>query len=537
MRTTSYSKCCPADCLRLKHNRRAQQYPFVVLGRASPMDRVKEVATLTVALPETAPPAADPLQPTRADRYAQMAVLVVLLAAPALICLHSAVVNDPDIWWHLRAGEWIVRHHSIPQVDAFSSVNAGKAWPDYSWLYELLTFGLFERFGLMGIVGYSAAMVLAVTVALYHLVRRLQGDFSVLALLTFAGCFMMGHLFTPRPWLFTILFFVLEIDILMRVRRTGRLRELAWLPLIFLSWSNIHIQFIDGLVVLGIALVEAVATRKGIGEKTQLGIGPAAAALGASLVATLANPFGWHIYHVAYDLASQPGVLNKINELKAIPFRDMTDWSILAMTLISTAILSRARTLRIFESGLLAFAIFVGFRSQRDVWVIAAAVIAILASSLPARKAKAIQLPRFATVLAAMVAALIVLGGFRLMKLNNTKLETQVEATYPVKAVAAIQANGYPGPLFNDFNWGGYLIWSLRMPVSIDGRAAFYGDQAIDRSVATWGAETAWNTDPLLKQARIIIGPAKGSLIQVLRLDSAYRLVYEDKIAAVFIRR
>lgn len=466
-----------------------------------------------------------------------MAVLVVLFAAPALICLHSAVVNDPDIWWHLRAGEWLVQHHSIPRVDPFSSANAGRPWPDYSWLYELLTFGLFERFGLMGIVGYSAAMVLAVTAALYHLVRRLQGDFSVLALLTFAGCFMMGHLFTPRPWLFTILFFVLEIDILMRVRRTGRLRELAWLPLIFVLWSNIHIQFIDGLVVLAIALIEALATHKSVGEKTQLGVGPATAALGASLLATLANPFGWHIYRVAYDLASQPGVLNKINELKAVPFRDMTDWSILAMTLMSTAILSRARALRLFEIGLLAFAIYVGFRSQRDVWVIAVATVTIISSSITARGAKPIQLPRFAAALAATAAALILLAGFRVMKVSNAKLETQVEATYPVKAVAAIQANGYPGPLFNDFNWGGYLIWSLRMPVSIDGRAAFYGDQAIDRSVATWGAETDWSTDPLLKRAGIIIGPAKGSLIQVLRLNSAYKLAYEDKIAVVFVRR
>ena len=499
---------------------------------------------MTVATPETEHgdagiprSGACGVQATRADRYAQMTVMVVLLAAPALICLHSAVANDPDIWWHLRAGQWIVQHHAVPRVDSFSSVNAGKPWSDYSWLYELLTFGFFQRFGFLGIVGYSAAMMLAVTTALYHLTRRLQGDFSVLALLTFAGCFMMGHLFTPRPWLFTILFFVLEIDILMCVRRTGRLRELAWLPLIFAFWSNIHIQFIDGLVVLGLALVEAVVARRGIGEKTQLGIGPAGVALGASLLATLANPFGWHIYRVAYDLASQPGVLNKINELKAIPFRDMTDWSILAMTLISTAILSRARTLRIFEIGLLAFAIFVGFRSQRDVWVIAVAAVTIISSSIPARQVKHIQLPRFATVLAATAAALILLAGFRVMKVSNAKLETQVEATYPVKAVAAIQANHYPGPLFNDFNWGGYLIWSLRMPVSIDGRAAFYGDQAIDRSIATWGAETDWSTDPVLKRAGIIIGPAKGSLIQVLRLNPAYKLAYEDKIAVVFVRR
>ena len=55
-----------------------------------------------------------------------MAVLSLLLAAPALICLHQAVANDPDIWWHLRTGEWMAQHHAIPRIDPFSGPNAGK---------------------------------------------------------------------------------------------------------------------------------------------------------------------------------------------------------------------------------------------------------------------------------------------------------------------------------------------------------------------------------------------------------------------------
>ena len=487
-------------------------------------------------LPRRPEPAVPVNQPARADRYAQMGLLTILLAAPALICLHSAVANDPDIWWHLRTGEWIAQHHSVPRIDPFSGPNAGKPWPAYSWLFELLTYGLFQRFGLTSIVGYSVAMLLLITTALYHMVRRLQPDFSIITLLTFSGCFMMGHLFTPRPWLFTILFFIFEIDILMHVRRTGKLRELLLLPVIFALWSNIHIQFIDGLAVVGLAVVEAAAATRGIGEKTRLGVLPAAGALAASVLATLINPFGWHIYRVAYDLASQPGVLDKINELKAVPFRDMTDWSILAITLLATAVIARMRSFRVFESGLLAFAIFVGFRSQRDVWVIGIAAIAVLAAAIPARpNTKPIQLPRFALLFAGLVAACMVWAGFRVMKVNDAALGTEIEKTYPVKAVAAIQAKHYPGPLYNDFNWGGYLIWALREPVAIDGRAAFYGDQAIDRSIATWNAEPDWNTDPLLNKAGVIIGTPKAGLTQVLRMDSRYRLVYEDKVAAVFI--
>ena len=42
---------------------------------------------------------------------------------------------------------------------------------------------------------------------------------------------------------------------------------------------------------------------------------------------------------------------------------------------------------------------------------------------------------------------------------------------YPARAAAFDESRGYGGPLFNDFNWGGYLIWRLPgLPVSVDGR-------------------------------------------------------------------
>jgi hypothetical protein len=75
------------------------------------------------------------------------------------------------------------------------------------------------------------------------------------------------------------------------------------------------------------------------------------------------------------------------------------------------------------------------------------------------------------------------------------------------------------------------------MPVSIDGRAAFYGDQRLDRSMATWNAEPDWASDAQLTQAGLVIGPVKAPLNQVLRLDPRFQLVFEDKVAVVFVRR
>jgi hypothetical protein len=464
----------------------------------------------------------------RAEQVAQTMVLAVLFAVPALMCGHAACVADPDIWWHLRTGEWILAHHAVPRVDLYSAELAGRPWLAYSWVFELVVAKLYQWLGLAGIATYTSAMILAITVALFHMVRRLERDFTLAVLLTFAACFSIGHLYTPRPWLFTILFFILEMDILMHVRRTGRVRELLWLPAIFALWANVHIEFVDGLLVLGLAWVEA---------ETRVRPAWMGAMLAASGLATLANPFGWRIYRAAYDLATQGGALNKVSELQAIPFRGAVDFTVLLLALGSAAALAWRRRFVLFETALLAFAAVLAFRSQRDVWVMAAVGAMILASTITGSEKAAMRLPKLGWAAAALAAGLIVTAGFGAMGVNDAQLATQLAKNMPVDAVKAVRAKGYPGPLYNDYTWGGYLIWALRIPVSIDGRQNLYGDQRIDRSVATWNAEPDWATDAQLMKAGVVIGPVKAPLNQVLRMDSRFQLVYEDKMAAVFVAR
>jgi len=514
--------------------------PIRGIGAAGGDDIVGGVAIPVVApdaLPKARGEVSQASAPRKVEQVAQAMVLAVLFAVPALMCVHAACVTDPDIWWHLRTGEWMLAHHAVPRVDLYSSELAGRTWLAYSWLYELVVVKLYQWLGLAGTVAYSSAMMLAITVALFHLVRRLQRDFSLAVLLTFAACFSMGHLYTPRPWMFTILFFVLEMDILMQARKTGRVRELLWLPVIFALWANVHIEFVDGLFVLGLAWAESVAALWWKAASTRVRPAWMGAALLASALATLVNPFGWRIYQTAHDLATQGGALNKVTELQAIPFRGVGDFLVLLLALGSAAALAWQRRLLPFETALLAFAAVLAFRSQRDVWVMAAVGALILASTIPGRESAAILLTKLGTGLAVLAAGLVMLAGFRMMRVNNTQLATQLAKDMPVNAVKAIQAKGYAGPVYNGYNWGGYLIWELKMPVSIDGRQNLYGDKRMDRSVATWGAEPDWATDTQLTSAGVVIGPVKAPLNQVLRMDPRYQLVYEDKVAAVFVAR
>jgi hypothetical protein len=55
--------------------------------------------------------------------------------------------------------------------------------------------------------------------------------------------------------------------------------------------------------------------------------------------------------------------------------------------------------------------------------------------------------------------------------------------------------------------------------------------------VATWSAQPDWASDAQLMKAGVVIGPVKAPLTQVLRMDPRFQLAYEDKVAAVFVRR
>jgi hypothetical protein len=476
-------------------------------------------------------------QKSGGDRIAQAVLLVVLFVAPAMMALHAACVVDPDAWWHLRTAEWIVQHHALPHVDAFSTFGAGKPWAAYSWLFELILYTLFKGFGLSGIVAYTSGMILAITVALHHMIQRRQdhADFSFTAALAFVGCFSLAHLYTPRSWLFTILFFVVELDILMHARRTGKVQELKWLPVLFALWANLHIQFLDGLFVLGLAAAGSIVASLSEEHPIRVSARWMCGTFAASVLATLLNPYGWHIYGIAHELAAQPGVMNKISELQSIPFRDLSDFLVLGFALAAVAVLAAYRKVRGFETLLLVFAILVSFRSQRDVWVVVAVGSAIIAGAFSGSKKAESQLARYTPSLAALAAALILFVGFRAMHIDNTRLAGLLDEKMPVKAVAFVQERHLAGPVYNDFGWGGYLMWSMRMPVSIDGRAAFQGDARIDRSEATWAAKPGWDTDPALASSGIVIGRTDSALVQVLKMDPRFHLAYQDKVATVFV--
>jgi hypothetical protein len=478
-------------------------------------------------------------KPGWADQAARAAVIGLLFAAPALMCFRGlgSCAVDPDVGWHLQSGVWILQHHAFPHTDPFSRSEAGKAWQDYSWFFDWILLKLYTWFNLDGLVLFTATMAAAVAAAIYRLVSRAQPDLIRSALLTVAALVCVSRTFTPRPWLFTVLFFALELDILLQFRRTRRARILFWLPPIFAVWANIHIQFIDGLLVLGMAACEPLLARWLKWGDTAETTGSLWITFAACIAAPLLNPYGIGIYRDAWIMGSQPGVLNTVGEMHALAFRSFGDYLVLFLALATAAVLGRRGQPAPFETLLLAMSAVLSFRSQRDAWILAIIAVALIAEKLRPRDGQAQSTPAWTIPITLTATVSVFVLGFFALHVTNARLRTLQAKEMPVQAVSVVRQRHYPGPLFNDYNWGGFLLWQLGPPVTIDGRAGLYGDANIARSLQTWAGGPDWASDPQLQSAHLVIAPVGDALTQLLRLDSRFQLVYEDNVAAVFVRR
>jgi len=361
----------------------------------------------------------------------------------------------------------------------------------------------------------------------------------------------MVPLYSERPWLFSMLFFVIELDILFAELVDPPKPQASWriwlLPPLFALWANMHIQWVYGLAVLGLAAltqdVEIVRKERGL----RLAWNPSKrwyrlwVATGLCFLATFVNPYTWRLYEVVLEYGRERVPLKMIQEMQAPDFRSPLHYLLVLLVLGAAFVLGRRRVRSsVFVGALFVAAVLASLRTARDVWfavAVASMIIAVGYRKDPAAPAE-VPLPRFHRFAAAVLAVLLVFSWAGRRDLSNRHLQGLVEKHYPVKAAEFVSQQGIPGPLYNDYNWGGYLLWRLpQLPVSMDGRAWVYGDARVERNIETWNCEKDWKNDPELTSANVVIGSVNARLSTALKEDPRFKIAYDDGIAIVFVKR
>jgi hypothetical protein len=465
-------------------------------------------------------------------------IVAALFSMPVITGMCPQDINDPDLWWHLKTGEWILDNGSVPTKDPFTWNMSNNTWIAYSWLFEVIIFKLFYHFGLTGVLHFKALMTVLIGFSIYCFTRTLRPRIAESAALAGMAMFAMVPLMRPRPWLFSILFIILELHLLFYVRRKKKKYYLLMLLPLFCLWANLHIQFIYGLAVLLLFCIDILISAWYLEKKTT-SLDPmfTALILLLSIGSTLVNPYHVRLYEVVLDTINQSGFYKLIDEMQALTFRSMFDWAVLGLAFAAVYSLRSRRMDLLFILPLFIMSCFVSFRSFRDLWLVVIVSMTVIASSSKVSLTQENLDPLRRSVV--MLLLLMTFGvTLRAQNVSDSHLNRIIRNEYPVEAVEFLRANNFQGLLFNHFDWGGYLIWQLpSMKVSIDGRGNVHGDKRVEKSLQVWSGKPGWDTDSDLLKSKIIISQADQPLCSLLLLDERFRLLYQDDLAKIFERK
>lgn len=457
------------------------------------------------------------------ERIAVVAVIVALCGVTIVPRL------DPDLWWHLRTGQTILELRAIPRVDLYSFTAAGKPWLNHEWLGEVALYGIHRLGGIAGLM-FALALVMAGTYSLVW--RRMRGrdadaraGLPVLGAAFLAGSVSLG----PRLQMATLLFTALFAFGIDRIRRDDDRRWAFALPLLMLTWTNLHGGFAIGLALLAIAVVgQWLETRETVRIKTLAGC------FGATLAAALVNPHG--IAQLAYPFRFlTPNEFTKLIQESASPDfhgKAMLAFEILLLAGFAAVLRSGLRLPWTDVLMVIAFT-HLAFSQARNVAIWAVVVSPIVAEAVSVATAPLLVRMRRVGLLLAAGLAMALIG------LASVKGQVEDE-TFPSRAVSILQRAPLGPRLFTTYHWGGYAIWTLhpRYRVFIDGRADTLYDGAILREYTH-----AYDGSPQWREifARHGVTTAlveRRSFIAVELLGAPdWSLVYHDDQAAVFARK
>ncbi len=491
-------------------------------------------------------PAAVPFAPL-APRHPALLALALVVAG----CLVADVtwwMPDPDLFQHLAVGRVIWSEHRIPLVQEWSWPTFGAPDVNGSWGFDALLWPFWKLGEAWGLAVWRSLTTLAAFAFAWAAARRL-GARGVLALVVVAACGLVyRQRALARPETLAAVLLAAELWIL-ETRRAGGRDRWPWLVAIGWLWANAHVSWWFGFALQGIYLLDALVRGP---RPLARGL---ALALGIGALASLANPFGWRALAAPFDYAFHLGrepLFRQIVELQPVNWAaHARDGQPVLVALWPLLIAIRALGRRFDLAETLAAALFttLGLASQRftGVYALVAAPFvarglgeALLPLARPRALVSALARPWPRAALAALLAIALSVPEW-----TRADLRPGVGVDWswqPRGACEFVARHGVRGRFCNPFSFAGWMLWRFpgerdRLPfldVHQAGTPAIRDEwlHGFD-SPERWRAFDAhWGFDAVLVKRLPFPGAA-----DVVERDTSFALVFQDDVAALFVKR
>ncbi|HLW81385.1 MAG TPA: hypothetical protein VKS20_05025 [Candidatus Acidoferrales bacterium] len=406
------------------------------------------------------------------------AMLGAFLVARVFASMRAFFV-DPDLWWHIKNGADILATHHWPTTDPYSFTVAGQPWMSCEWLGDVLLAAVSRIGGVLGLDILLIVLGSAVMIALYYLGTLRSGNSKAGFLAAGLVCSLAFVSFTLRPQMLGYLFLVLTM-IALEFFRQGKHRAIWFLPPLMLVWINTHGSWIIGLGAIFAYWICGLKQFQLGGIEGKAWTSSERRQISFIFMLCLAvlpiTPYGTRLAAYPFHVASSlPLSLTYVTEWWPMPFNTSGGKLFLAILLgfLVLQIVYRF-SWRLEELALFLFATTITCIHMRFVLVFVPFFVPLLATTfarwLPLYDRRKEHYALNAVLIAAVIA------GMLWFRPTQTSIQDRIEARFPVGAVNYIRQHSVPEPMFNAYNFGGYLVWSLDpgRQVYVDGRSELY---------------------------------------------------------------
>jgi hypothetical protein len=457
---------------------------------------------------------------------------------------------DGDLPRHILLGRLIRETRRVPLIDTFSFRTEGFPAIPHEWLSQVLFSIANDGMGLSGVVLLTALIVTATWAIVYREADRRANNLAFSLMITALGIAASMIHVLPRPHLFTYLLTAFWIVILERINSDKP--NLWWLlPLLMVLWVNMH-----GMFVLGIAIWSIYLLGSFLEDPTRLWFSKPltrSMLLGGMLstLATLLSPSGIQIWESIVSLGSNSYITSRIPEYQSANFHTPETWPFLLLLLLTMIGFARSTTRPSWIHTLLAASFAaIAIYTSRMIPLFAIVAVPLVSKSLsdwirheyPGSRFSAIEknLSKINSSANGSVWLLVVIIAVALIFNTGKSIDPRGKVNrfdsefFPVVAVTWLNSHPQQGHMFNEFDWGGYLLLYLvpRPQIFMDGHTHIYGE-ALTReyeTLVTLGKD--WQQIFEKYQIKWAILRTKSPIAQVLE-EIGWTVIYRDQTATV----
>lgn len=458
--------------------------------------------------------------------------LAIGLGVYALLLISGdRLLNDPDTLWQVTIGQWIIDHRAVPWTDSYSFTMAGQPWISTQWLAQVAFAASYQLTGWAGPVVMTAA---ALGGTFYLLARLLGARLNDTATVIFAAAALAltaPHMLA-RPHVLAMPVMLAWVGALVGAADRRSVPSLWTLPLITL-WANLHGGFVFGIALVAPFALDAVLSAE---RPRRVALLLRWALFGVlALAAGCLTPYGWDSILASRKILSLGEALSRIGEWAP---EDFSKIGVLEITLLGGLGLALLRgvTLPPVRILILLGLIHMALSHSRNLELLALVAPLVLAAPLAAQCGIAAPAgaPSSSRGLTAALLALAV-GGTLAFATWHSFAPRSLFA--PQAAVAELKRLGAKR-VFNDYNFGGYLI-ANGLPTFIDGRTELFGETLVvdhDDAVRLRVPDKLFRLlDAYAVDATLLIPSSPAA--KLLDRTEGWQKVYADDLAVIHQRK